>query len=155
MVVRLLDELHEPAERRAPLLRQEQVEGERAHVVVLLVLADPAVGADEGRPPCLGGLAGLIGIPERISGARSLRSRFQGPLRARQLVAGGERVLDVQPKLAARVWLLQAGNTGKNDPNDARSVKPAAERAVPPRSPRVIGQSARSAADIAWARKSA
>lgn len=52
---------------------------------------------------------------------------------ARQLVACGERVLDVQPKLAARVRLLQAGNTGRGDPDDARSVTPAAEHAVPPR----------------------
>ena len=39
-----------------------------------------------------------------------------------QLLAAGERVLDVQPKLAARVRLLAAGNTNKNDPDDARSV---------------------------------
>jgi transposase len=38
-----------------------------------------------------------------------------------QLVAAGERVLDVQPKLAARVRLLAAGDVNKNDPNDARS----------------------------------
>ena len=37
-------------------------------------------------------------------------------------MAAGERVLDVQPKLAARVWLLAAGAVNKNDPNDARSV---------------------------------
>jgi transposase len=37
-------------------------------------------------------------------------------------------VLDVQPKLAARVRLLAAGNTNKNDPNDARSVAVAALR---------------------------
>ena len=37
-----------------------------------------------------------------------------------QLLAAGERVLDVQPKLAARVRLLAAGNTNKNDPNDGR-----------------------------------
>jgi hypothetical protein len=45
-----------------------------------------------------------------------------GQLLAQQLLAAGERVLDVQPKLAARVRLLAAGNTNKNDPNDARSV---------------------------------
>jgi len=45
-----------------------------------------------------------------------------------QLLAAGERVLDVQPKLAARVRLLAAGNTNKNDPNDARSVAVAALR---------------------------
>ena len=45
-----------------------------------------------------------------------------GYLLAQQLVASGERVVDVQPKLAARVRLLATGDTNKNDPNDARSV---------------------------------
>src|SRR5215831_3048204 len=51
--------------------------------------------------------------PERawaIEGAAGL-----GNLLAQQLVAAGERVLDVPPKLAARVRLLQSGNTSKND----------------------------------------
>ena len=39
-------------------------------------------------------------------------------------------MLDVQPKLAARVRLLAAGNTNKNDPNDARSVAVAALRSA-------------------------
>ena len=51
-----------------------------------------------------------------------------GRLLAQQLVAAGELVLDVQPKLAARVRLLQAGGTGKSDPNDAQSVAVAALR---------------------------
>ena len=51
-----------------------------------------------------------------------------GYLLAQQLVAAGERVLDVQPKLAARVRLLATGSTNKNDPNDARSVAVAALR---------------------------
>ena len=57
-----------------------------------------------------------------------------GHLLAQQLVAAGERVLDVQPKLAARVRLLAAGDVNKNDPNDARSVAIAALRsaACPP-----------------------
>ena len=58
--------------------------------------------------------------PERtwaVEGAAGL-----GHLLAQQLVAAGERVLDVQPKLAARVRLLAAGAVNKNDPNDARSV---------------------------------
>ncbi len=56
-----------------------------------------------------------------------------GYLLAQQLVAAGERVVDVQPKLAARVRLLATGDTNKNDPNDARSVAVAALRspAVP------------------------
>ena len=51
-----------------------------------------------------------------------------GHLLAQQLVAAGELVLDVQPKLAARVRLLQAGDSNKNDPNDAMSVAVAALR---------------------------
>ena len=73
--------------------------------------------------------------PERtwaVEGAGGL-----GHLLAQQLVSAGERVLDVQPKLGARVRLLAAGDTNKNDPNDARSVavaalRPAAGREVKP-----------------------
>jgi transposase len=53
-----------------------------------------------------------------------------GYLLAQQLVAAGERVVDVQPKLAARVRLLATGASNKNDPNDARSVAVAALRAA-------------------------
>jgi transposase len=66
------------------------------------------------------------GWPERtwaIEGARSL-----GHLLGQQLVADGERVVDVQPKLAARVRLLNTGAVNRNDPNDARSVAAAALR---------------------------
>jgi transposase len=51
-----------------------------------------------------------------------------GYLLSQQLLAAGERVLDVPPKLAARVRLLATGDTNKNDPNDARSVAVAALR---------------------------
>lgn len=51
-----------------------------------------------------------------------------GHLLAQQLVADGEHVVDVQPKLAARVRLLNTGTVNKNDPNDARSVAVAALR---------------------------
>jgi transposase len=51
-----------------------------------------------------------------------------GYLLSQQLLAAGERVLDVPPKLAARVRLLATGNINKNDPNDARSVAIAALR---------------------------
>jgi transposase len=71
-------------------------------------------------------VAWAAGWPERtwaVEGARGL-----GSLLAQQLVAVGERVLDVQPKLGARVRLLAAGDTNKNDPNDARSVAIAALR---------------------------
>jgi transposase len=66
--------------------------------------------------------------PERtwaVEGAGGL-----GHLLAQQLVASGERVLDVQPKLGARVRLLATGATNKNDPNDARSVAIAALRST-------------------------
>jgi transposase len=39
-------------------------------------------------------------------------------------------VLDIQPKLGARVRLLAAGAVNKNDPNDARSVAVAALRSA-------------------------
>jgi transposase len=39
-----------------------------------------------------------------------------GRLLAQQLIAAGERVLDVQPKLAARVRLLQTENSGQGRP---------------------------------------
>lgn len=42
-----------------------------------------------------------------------------GYLLAQQLVAAGERVLDVQPKLAARVRLLATESTNKTDPHRA------------------------------------
>ena len=53
-----------------------------------------------------------------------------GHLLAQQLLAAGERVLDVPPKLAARVRLLATGDINKNDPNDARSVAVAALRSA-------------------------
>jgi transposase len=45
-----------------------------------------------------------------------------GALLAQQLVGAGERVVDVPPKLSARVRLLERGRTDKTDPNDARSA---------------------------------
>jgi transposase len=74
------------------------------------------------------GLLGwAAGWPTRtwaVEGARGL-----GHLLAQQLIAAGEHVLDVPPKLAARVRLLDTGQINKNDPNDARSVAVAALRA--------------------------
>jgi transposase len=69
--------------------------------------------------------------PERtwaVEGAGGL-----GYLLAQQLVAAGELVLDVQPKLGARVRLLATGAIDKNDPGDARSVAIAALRSAAPR----------------------
>jgi transposase len=62
-----------------------------------------------------------------VEGARGM-----GYLLAQQLAAAGEKVLDVQPKLGARVGLLAAGNVNKNDPDDARSVAVAALRSPGP-----------------------
>jgi len=44
------------------------------------------------------------------------------------LLAVGEQVIDVQPKLGSRVRLLSSGSSNKTDPNDARSVAIAALR---------------------------
>jgi transposase len=49
-----------------------------------------------------------------------------GHLLAQELVAAGERVLDMQPELAARVRLLASAAANKNDPGDAGSVAIAA-----------------------------
>ncbi len=45
-----------------------------------------------------------------------------GAMLAQQLVAAGERVVDVPPKLSSRVRLLERGRIDKTDPNDARSA---------------------------------
>ena len=71
-------------------------------------------------------VAWAVAWPDRtwaVEGAGGL-----GHLVAQQLVALGERVLDVQPKLGARVRLLATGASNKNDPNDALSVAVAALR---------------------------
>jgi len=73
-------------------------------------------------------LAWAAAWPERtwaVEGAGGL-----GHLLAQQLLAAGDRVVDVPPKLGARVRLLAAGDTNKNDPNDARSVAVAALRSA-------------------------
>jgi transposase len=64
-----------------------------------------------------------------IEGAHGL-----GYLLAQQLLAAGERVVDVAPKTAARVRLLDSGEINKTDDNDARSIAIAAlrSRTLPP-----------------------
>src|SRR2546423_100274 len=52
-----------------------------------------------------------------------------GYLLAQQLVAAGEKVLDVPATLGSRVRVLASGQSSKNDPNDALSVAVAALRA--------------------------
>lgn len=86
--------------------------------------------------------------PERrraIEGASGL-----GHLFAQQLLAAGEHVLDVQPKLAARVRLLNTGQVNKNDSNDARSVAIAALRSSDVRA--VAAESPAAVIEI-WARR--
>jgi transposase len=87
-------------------------------------LAKLRVRASAGQAQRL--VAWAVAWPERtwaVEGAGGL-----GHLVAQQLVAMGERVLDVQPKLGARVRLLATGASNKNDPNDALSVAVAALR---------------------------
>ena len=55
------------------------------------------------------------------SGQSSPRTGL-GYLLAQQLVAAGERVVDVPPALSARTRVLGSQRSQKNDPNDARSV---------------------------------
>ena len=86
--------------------------------------------------------------PERtwaVEGAGGL-----GHLLAQQLVAAGERVLDVQPKLGARVRLLATGASNKNDPNDALSVAVAALRS---RTRRLVSADDHAAVLRVWSRR--
>jgi transposase len=100
-----------------------------SHTAVVAGLAEEPLGELRVRACALQAgelIAWAAAWPERtwaVEGAGGL-----GRLLAQQLVAAGERVLDVQPKLACRVRLLQAGDTNKNDPNDALSVAIAALR---------------------------
>ena len=73
-----------------------------------------------------------------------------GYLLAQQLVAAGERVLDVQPKLAARVRLLATESTNKNDPHDALSVAIAALRSP---TPKQVGVEDHAAVMKLWSRR--
>src|SRR2546429_691170 len=82
--------------------------------------------------------ASAVQAERLLSGAQSWPDRSwavegaggAGHLLAQQLLSAGERVLDVPPKLAARVRLLATGDINKNDPNDARSVAVAALRSA-------------------------
>jgi transposase len=100
-----------------------------SHTAVVISAAEELLGELRVRA-CAAQAEQLLGWaaawPQRTwaaGGARGL-----GHLLARELVSAGERVLDVQPKLGARVRLLAAGDTNKNDPDDARSVAVAALR---------------------------
>jgi transposase len=113
-------------------------------MTVVMIGVDPhkgshtavAIGAAEERLGKLRVRASAVQAQKLVAWARAWPERTWavegagglGHLLAQQLVAAGERVLDVQPKLAARVRLLEAGDTNKNDPNDALSVAIAALR---------------------------
>ncbi len=102
-----------------------------SHTAVVISVAEEPLGELRVRA-CAGQaerlLAWAAAWPQRtwaVEGAGGL-----GHLLAQQLLAAGERVLDVPPKLAARVRLLATGNINKNDPDDARSVAVAALRSA-------------------------
>ena len=93
-------------------------------------------------------LAWAAAWPERtwaVEGAAGL-----GHLLAQQLLAAGERVLDIQPKLGARVRLLAAGAVNENDPNDARSV---AVAALPSPSQREVAADDHAAVLKVWSKR--
>jgi transposase len=102
-----------------------------SHTAVAISAAEEPLG--ELRVRASPGQAGRLvawaaAWPERtwaVEGAGGL-----GHLLAQQLLSSGERVLDVQPRLGARVRLLASGGTSKNDPDDARSVAVAALRST-------------------------
>jgi transposase len=100
-----------------------------SHTAVVINAAEERLGELRVRA-CAGQAEQLVAWagawPERtwaVEGADGV-----GHLLAQQLLSAGERVLDVQPKLAARVRLLATGDVNKNDPDDARSVAGAALR---------------------------
>jgi transposase len=102
-----------------------------SHTAVAISAAEEALGELRVRASVAQAerlLAWAAAWPQRtwaVEGAGGL-----GHLLAQQLLSAGERVLDVPPKLGARVRLLAAGDTNKNDPNDARSVAVAALRSA-------------------------
>ena len=111
-----------------------------SHTAVAISAAEEPLGELRVRASALQAqrlLAWAAAWPERtwaVEGAGGL-----GHLLAQQLLAAGERVLDVQPKLGARVRLLADGAVNKNDPNDARSAAVAALRSPARREVRAGG----------------
>jgi transposase len=88
-------------------------------------LAAVQVGSSSRQVPEL--VAWAAGFAERTWAVESAGG--VGYLLAQQLVAAGERVLDVPATLPARARLLAAGRSNKNDANDAYSIAVAALRA--------------------------
>jgi transposase len=103
----------------------------RSHTAVMIDDDDVAVSSIEVRAGA-GQLDELFawsaGSSDRVWAIESANGL--GYLLAQQLVAAGERVLDVPPTLAARVRVLANGRSNKNDPNDALSVAIAARHAA-------------------------
>src|SRR5215470_17538276 len=58
------------------------------------------------------------GCSAQVAEQGRVAARPGGRLLAQQLLAAGEQVLDIQPKLGSRVRLLSWGSSVKNDPND-------------------------------------
>ena len=105
------------------------VPDEASHTAVAIGMAEEPLGQLRVRA-CVAQAERLLAWaqawPQRtwaVEGAGGL-----GHLLAQQLLAAGEQVLDVQPKLGARVRLLSSGTSNNNDPDDARSVAVAALR---------------------------
>jgi len=122
-----------------------------SHTAVVISAAEEPLGEVRVRASAVQAdqlLAWAAAWPERtwaVEGAGGT-----GHLLAQQLVAAGERVLDVQPKLGARVRLLAAGAVNKNDPNDARSVAVAALRSP---SQREVGADDHAAVLKVWSKR--
>jgi transposase len=92
-----------------------------SHTAVVISPAEEPLGQLQVRASAVQAerlLAWAQAWPERtraIEGAGAV-----GHLLAQQLLAAGERVLDVPPRLAARVRLLATGDINKNDPGLSR-----------------------------------
>jgi len=89
-------------------------------------IAELTVRADRSQTHNLVGWADRLNGGDRVWAIESAGGL--GYLLAQQLLAAGERVVDVPAVLASRVRVLGSGRSDKNDPNDARSVAIAALR---------------------------
>jgi transposase len=102
----------------------------RSHTAVAIDRDDVELAAIEVRASAgqveelLGWAAGFADRIWAVEGAGGV-----GYLLAQQLVAAGERVLDVPATLAARVRVLGSGRSSKTDANDGYSIAVAARHA--------------------------
>jgi len=90
------------------------------------VLGEITLRADRSQTKTLIGRADQVDGDGRVWAVEAAGGL--GYLLSQQLVASGERVVDVPPVLASRVRVLGSGRSDKNDPNDALSVAVAALR---------------------------